>query len=73
MPIGKNPYYRAANPDAIRNPQAQRIIDMSEDDYKQAQKTYGNLSPNGKWPGTKMRRKVYKQAFLGSVLLHSGA
>ena len=66
------PYYRAANPDAIRNPQAQRVIDMSAADYAQAQKTYGNLSPNGKWPGTKMRRKVYKQAFLGSVLLHSG-
>lgn len=66
------PYYRAANPDAIRNPQAQRIIDMSEADYAKAQKSYGALSPTGKWPGTKMRRKVYKQAFLGSVLLHSG-
>ena len=66
------PYYRAANPDAIRNPQAQRVIDMSEADYAQAQKTYGKLSPNGKWPGSKMRRKVFKQAFLGSVLLHSG-
>lgn len=66
------PYYRAANPEAISNPQAQRIVDLSLEEYAKAQRVYGTLSPSGKWPGTKMRRRVYKQAFLGSVLLHSG-
>jgi len=66
------PYYRAANPQAITDPSAQRVVDLTVDEYAQAQRTYGNLSPNGKWPGTKMRRRVYKQAFLGSKLLHTG-
>lgn len=64
-------YYRAANPDALTDPlhQGPALVDMSEDDYKKATRQFGARTASGKWPGTQMRRKVYKQAFLGGRLI----
>jgi len=61
------PYYRTINPELGSNPQAEKMIDMSMADYDAAYKASG-----GKLPGALLRRKVYKQAFLGGKILQVG-
>lgn len=64
------PYRRVANPELLINPQAERTIDVSEEEYRQIAKK----APEGtEWPATDtLRRKVYKQAIIGGKVLHSG-
>lgn len=66
-------YYRAANPDMLSEPmfQGKTLIDMDKQQFESVNRKYGAMHPTGKWPGTAMRRKVYKQGFLGSALISS--
>lgn len=59
-------YFRTINPAVSQDPTAPPTVDMSEDEFKKANKASGN-----KLPGARLRRKVYKQAFLGGKLLKS--
>lgn len=60
------PYYQAVDPKTFQR------TDMSVEDYDKLNRQYGAQIPSGKWPGVKMRRKVYKQAFVGDRVLKSG-
>ncbi|MGD9724509.1 MAG: hypothetical protein AB7U76_24990 [Pirellulales bacterium] len=67
-------YYRAADPQMMTDPMysGPSLIDMDEDQFAQVNRQFGASMPKGKWPGTKMRRKVYKQAILGNKVLDAG-
>lgn len=56
-------YRRMLNPAAFTNPQAPKTVDVSEEEYAQL---------GGNMPSAKLRRRVFKQAFLGGKLLEAG-
>lgn len=60
------PYYYALDPETFQRKA------MTLNEYAMINARHGAKIKTGGWPGVKMRRKVYKQAFLGSRVLQSG-
>lgn len=60
-------YMRTVNPAVAKDPNAPRTVDVSVEEFKKANKNAG-----GKLPGARLRRKVFKQAFLGGKILMIG-
>lgn len=66
------PYMWTANPVADGQPNAPRYMALSLDEYKEANGKWRAMGALADLPAARLRRKVFKQAFLGGKVLFSG-
>lgn len=60
-------YHKIPNPEVLTNPQAEKLKDVSDTEFKRIKKEAKAQGIN--LPSAQMRRKVFKQAFLGGKIL----